>query len=288
MSRSTTISVLMTTYNRKLKTLACLKSLYSQQLPAGVQLVVHITDDASIDGTPEAVAATYPAVNLHKGTGSLYWAGGMRYTWQQAMTGKPQYYFLVNDDTVLEPNAVATLLKSSASAPAPSICIGSTIDHETGKQSYGGSRLTASRAWKSSMVAPGNDFIHCDFGNANIMLVPAEIVQNIGILSDGYTHSLADYDYTLKAKKAGYQVIIAPGYLGSCKDDHGNNWKSQNVPLKERIQYLKSPKGLAYSEYLLFIRRHFPFSYPSAFCKLWLKTLFPVLWDQFKGRQAVQ
>ena len=104
------------------------------------------------------------------------------------------------------------------------------------------------------------------------------LINKIGFLSNSYTHSLADYDYTLTAKKVGFDVLVAPGFLGECKDDHGNNWKSSKVSLKDRIKYLKSPTGLAYKEYLIFIKRHFPASYPSAFVKLWLKTFFPFIW----------
>jgi GT2 family glycosyltransferase len=210
----------------------------------------------------------------------------MRFTWAQALAHKPNYYLLLNDDTMLYDRAIASLLTTAHQAGATAICIGSTVDVETGKQSYGGSRITATGKWKSTMVEAGNEATTCDFANANIMLVPSAVVDRIGILYDGYTHSLADYDYTLQAKKAGFEVLIAPGFLGACKDDHGNNWKSQKSSLKERIQYLKSPKGLAYSEYLLFIKRHFPSSYPAAFCKLWLKTFFPFLWDALKHKQA--
>lgn len=280
------IAVLITCYNRKQKTLDCLQQIYHQQLPEGYALTVHITDDASTDGTPEAITKQYPQVELYAGTGSLFWAGGMRYTWSMAMESKPAYYLLLNDDTLLYKTAIATVLKTANSEATPSIVIGSTVDAETGLQSYGGNRLATAGRWKSTMVPATDHAVHCDFGNANILLVPASIVNEIGILSAGYTHGLADYDYTLKAKKAGFNLLMAPGHLGTCKDDHGNNWQSHNVTLKQRIAYLKSPKGLAYHEYLLFIKSHFPGSYPAAFCKLWLKTLFPFLWDAFKNKQV--
>lgn len=118
------------------------------------------------------------------------------------------------------------------------------------------------------------------------MLVSKQVVEKIGILASHFTHCLADYDYSLKARKAGFPVAIAPGFLGKCVNDHGRNWKSQSTTLKERISYLKSPKGLAYKEYLRFIKDHFPLSLPSAFCKLWIKTFFPFLWDTFKNKPA--
>lgn len=282
------IAVLLTTYNRKQKTVACLESLKKQELPAGVYLEVYLTDDASSDGTVEAVNKTYPGANIYNGNGKLFWAGGMRNSWRKAVATNPEYYLLLNDDTTLTEKAISVLLKCCENkcnnTLRPAICIGSTVDESTGQVSYGGYRLRSKISWKTRnhKILSKNDYLDCDIANANIMLVPKEIVESIGILSDIYTHSLADYDYTLKAKKAGFDILVAPGFLGSCVDDHGNNWKSYNTSLKERIQYLKSPKGLAYKEYLTFIKDHFPLSYPSAFVKLWMKTFFPFFWDVLK------
>lgn len=275
------IAVLLATYNRRQKTLTCLENLEQQQLPEGVALEVFLTDDNSADGTADAVKALYPYVHVFHGSGHLYWAGGMRSTWRKAMPEQPDYYLLLNDDTTLYPDAISKLLAIATTNP-PSICIGSTCDESSGSLSYGGLVLLSKKRWKSKKVFNETATADCDFANANIMLVPAEVVKKIGILSDRYTHSLADYDYSLTAKKHGFAVKLAPGYLGSCVDDHGRNWKSQQTTLKERIQYLKSPKGLAYTEYLWFIKRHFPRSYPSAFVKLWAKTFFPFIWDRLK------
>jgi GT2 family glycosyltransferase len=277
------IAVLLTTFNRRQKTLACLNSLMTQQLPEGVRIKIFLTDDASKDGTADAVRQYAPHAEVYHGTGNLYWAGGMRHTWRKALHSGAEFYLLLNDDTTLFPYAVSELLQTSlADAGAPAIAVGSTCDESSGSISYGGWKLRSKWLWKSERVQAEQEVAECDFANANIMLVPQGVVDKIGILADHFTHSLADYDYTLKARKAGFKVQVAPRFLGHCSDDHGNNWKPQCTSLKERIHYLRSPKGLAYKEYLKFIGDHFPLSYPSAFCKLWMKTLFPVLWDRFK------
>lgn len=278
------IAVLLATFNRKEKTLSCLERLRSQKLPKGAAIEIFLTDDASSDGTAEAVREQFPEVHVYSGNGTFFWAGGMRHTWKKSLDFNADYYLLLNDDTYLDEHAIATLLDCSRlenKNGKPCICIGSTIDPE-GNISYGGRRLTSKFTWSSKSVHSASSALDCDFGNANILLVPAKIVEQIGILSSAYTHGLADYDYTLKARKAGFPIVVAPGFLGKCSDDHGNNWKPQSSTLRERIQYLKSPKGLAYKEYLGFIRDHFPLSYPSAFVKLWMKTFFPFIWDGLK------
>lgn len=277
------IAVLITVFNRRDKTLRCLESLSKQKLASNVEIKTFVTDDNSTDGTSAAIKIFYPEVELFKGSGFLYWAGGMRFTFEHSLHYAADYYLLLNDDTVLYENAINILLQGiQQNAIQPAICIGSTKDKESQQISYGGRKLTHLKKWKSNIVYSNNECVKCDFGNANIMLISKKIIDKIGFLSNDYTHSLADYDYTLTAKKAGFELLVAPGFLGECKDDHGNNWKPGNISLKERIKYLKSPTGLAYREYLIFIKKHFPLSYPSSIAKLWLKTYFPFIWDSLK------
>lgn len=283
------IAILLTTFNRKEKTLTCLETLGKQVIAPNIQTDIFLTDDNSSDGTAEAVKRNFPSVKIFSGTGHLYWAGGMRFTWKKALEGEYDFYLLLNDDTLLFDNAIQSLVdgfNNNSIAPQAAICIGSTKDPQTGNLSYGGSSLYRSNVWKSHTVFDAEKYISCDFANANIMLVPKEVVEKIGILSDIYTHSLADYDYTLQAKQAGFEVVLIPGFLGTCTDDHGNNWKSQKSSLKERIKYLKSPKGLAYKEYMKFIKLYFPTSYIPELSKIWIKTFFPFIWDTLKKKPA--
>ena len=275
------IAVLLATFNRREKTVSCLRNLFDQPLPAGVELEVFLTDDASSDGTQGSVKREFPLVNLFNGSGSLFWAGGMRNSWTEAKIYDFDFYLLLNDDTMLRHDAISTLVYHANKSEKPAIYIGSTAD-SSGKISYGGHKLYSKSKVKSFNLYSEIESLECDLGNANIMLVLREVVQSIGILSESYTHSIADFDYTLRAQKAGYKAIVLPGIMGYCIDDHGNNWKSAKVSLSDRIKYLKSPKGLAYDEYLYFIKQHFPRHFPAAFTKLWLKTLFPGLWDRFK------
>ena len=274
------IAVLLTTFNRREKTIACLDTLKKQELPDNIELSIYLTDAASSDNTVEAVKKSIPSANVFSVEG-LYWAGGMRYTWSKALEAKADYYFLLNDDTLLYKNALAVLIEGCNITKG--VCIGNTVDPKSGNRSYGGKKLTSKRRWKDDLIVfSETEYLKCDVANANIMLVAKEVVEKVGILSSVYTHGLADFDYALRVNKAGLDVFVAPGYLGTCVNDHGPNWKSGKTTLKERINYLKSPKGLAYSEYMFFIKRHFPLSYPIAFCNVWMKTFFPFIWQAFR------
>ncbi|MCO5236771.1 MAG: glycosyltransferase family 2 protein [Chitinophagaceae bacterium] len=282
------VAVLITCHNRKNKTIVSLDALKKsiEYSDLNVKFDVYVVDDGSTDGTSAAILAHFPKTNIIVGNGNLFWAGGMRLAWSSALSSKPCYYLLLNDDTFLFENSIDKLLRTSMEYYKKrfkhAILVGSTVDTQKKLVTYGGRKLYSKNKPESFLIKDNDELVECDLANANIMLVPHEIVKRIGILSDKYTHSIADYDYTLRARKFGFQVLVHPGTMGTCEFDHGKNWMPVNSRLKERIKYLRSPKGLSYKEYLYFIRKHFPLNLPSAFTKLWIKTLFPIVYDKFK------
>jgi GT2 family glycosyltransferase len=285
------IAVLLTCFNRKEKTKRCLRLLENQKGLEGIDIHTYLTDDNSPDGTGKSVKEEFPDITVGFGDGQLFWAGGMRNSWNLALLSGNEYdyYFLLNDDTYMFEDTLRKMISSNRKQfeknNAPNITIGTTIDDSTKKITYGGYRLYSKFRLKHFLVNNPDQEEACDLGCANLMLVPASIVNVIGILGDNYIHGVADFDYTMKAKKAGFGVFVAPGILGTCTFDHGKNWKPQSSTLKDRIEYLYSPKGLAYKEFMFFIRQFFPFEVPFIFSKLWIKTLFPIVYDQFKGER---
>jgi GT2 family glycosyltransferase len=282
------IAILFTSYNRREKTINFLESLMHNEFFDKFNADIYMLDDGSTDGTGDAVREKFPHVNMVTGTGNLFWAGGMRKIWRHALAQKEYDVFLLfNDDVVLMDNAVDKLIDTYIKEDKTgTILIGSTLNKELNKLSYGGSVLVNKKRSGDYVVLPDETkLIPCDLANANILLVDKLTVEKQGIFSDHYVHSIADYDYTLTAKKNGINLLIAPGYYAYCENDHGVNWLPGSVPLKKRIEYLYSKKGLTYKEFLHYTYKHFPFSYPGTFIKLWMKTLFPIIWEKFKDKE---
>lgn len=281
-------AVLLTCHNRKDKTLACLTSFFEADLPGNRHFDIFLTDDGSSDGTSQAILANFPAVRIISGDGGLFWAGGMRMAWSAAMKyDNYDSYLLLNDDVILKRDFFANLMDAERHAidnnGQKGIYSGGTVEEGTEGTTYGSSRIRRNNfIVRLELIVPKEMPQACEITNANILWVDRSVVEKIGILDKRFTHGIADYDYSLKAHKNGFPVYLAPNICGVCKNDHGNNWKPATVSLKKRIEYLKSPKGLAYKEYLYYIREHFPMFLPYSFVMLWMKTLFPVVWDKLK------
>ena len=66
------IAILITSYNRRDHTLACLENLGNQKINNNVKLEIYLTDDISTDGTAKAVKQQFPHVQICEGTGSFF------------------------------------------------------------------------------------------------------------------------------------------------------------------------------------------------------------------------
>src|ERR1700743_3062028 len=96
------LAVLSCSYNRIKKTTAFLRSVTGQQIAGNVKTDIYLLDDNSPDGTAAFVEKRFPEGHVVKGSGSLFWAGGMRTLWKHVLKQKEYDFFLLcNDDVIL-------------------------------------------------------------------------------------------------------------------------------------------------------------------------------------------
>lgn len=276
-------AVLLTCFNRKEKTIASLAALYKayKESSNGWEMSIYLTDDGSTDGTSEAVSKNFPQVKVLKGDGTLYWAGGMRNSWSEALKEDYDAYLLLNDDTNVYPHLFNAVLKthefSVSNYGMGGVYVGTTIDADTKEVTYGGSVFTQRLLGKMRRVPLNKDMPEkCELGNANIMWVSNNVIKTVGILSKGYVHGMADYDYTMKAVKANLPVLVMPGINGECVNDHGEIYeKFASFSFKDRISFLFNPVGLDFKSQLYHMRKHFPVRLPVFYLMGWFKVIFP-------------
>ena len=256
------IVALITCHNRKAKTLACLDALFQNPLHEGYLLDVFLVDDGSTDGTEQAVRERYPQVNIIKGDGNLYWNGGMRVAFAAAMEKGFDYYLWLNDDTLLYPTAINSLIATSGELHAKHgksvIVVGSTQDANDGRLTYGG--VIRPNKWKAlyfKLVTPKDVPIECETMNGNCVLIPSAIAKEVGNLAKEFAHAMGDQDYGLRARYAGFCVWVMAGFAGTCsRNTVAGSFNDASLPVAVRLRKMMQPKGLPRASWRVFTQRH--------------------------------
>ena len=262
-----------------------------------IKLTIFLTDDGCTDGTPETVIETidFGDLRIIKGDGNLFWAGGMRLCWNEALKNhaNTDYYLLLNDDTLVLTSMFDELFATERYVleryNREGIISGITSSiTEPFLMTYGGSiwknRLLATTKRLTPVGAPQL----CDLTNANILLVPHSVVDEIGIFYEGYQHGKADYDYSVQARKNGIPVVLTAQYCGRCEHDHLNARDAAKkvvaMSLKERKQYFSSPIH-SNKDYVLFVKRTSPLRIPFVWFGRLLNVFWPKLYYYISGNR---
>ena len=289
------IAILITVFNRKEKTLACLDAVADTWTLAAtdLQIEVFLTDDGSTDGTAEAIAARkYPmSVCILQGDGNLFWNGGMIHSWKAALSARKSYdgYLWLNNDTSALPDFWKELQQADLYCRKTygrgGIYVGSTCAEDGETFTYGGFNFTNPLTLKDEFVHPNGSFQPCQCAHGNLTYVSQDVVNEMGIFTDEYIHSGGDHDYTYRAYKHGFPILVLPSFAGVCENDHPEDGYAEflNLGLRERLKYLHSPLGFNLHNTLVFQRRCFPYRYPFVWTMGHLKALFPRLyWKVYK------
>lgn len=273
------IAVIMTCFNRKEKTLSCLRHLYGAQeyynshTGKCIKLALYLTDDGCTDGTASAVKEAFPSqdITVQRSEGDLFWARGMNLSWKVAAGSDTQwdYYLLLNDDTDMTEECFSELLSTQLYSVSHdgkealvSGIIASKEDHN--EITYGGEILLTKFTAKLQRLYPSKEPQRCDWTNANILMVPDSLFRKVGLFYP-YLHSCADSDYSVMARKAGFPVYVTAKVCGYCDFDHwtkaDDREKIVKMTLKERKAYFAHPLH-SNKDYLTMIRRIMPWRYP--------------------------
>lgn len=208
------VYVIILNWNGEEDTLQCLRSLQEMDYPRYHALVV---DNASEDGSPEAIRAAFPAVELLVNPRNLGFAAGNNEGIRHALQRGADYVFLLNNDTLVERTVLAELVRACQADPqvglaSPKVCY---LDRPRVIY-YAGAR----RGWLPllpRLIGTGEEdhgqypqVQEVDYVWGQAMFIRRGALERVGLLDPRFFMYYEDIDYCLRAKQAGYKIVCVP------------------------------------------------------------------------------
>lgn len=251
------ITVVLTCFNRKEKTLECVERLVEGNKTIEFEFV--IIDDGSTDGTKEALQSCSHAslVEVLETEGNCYYSGGMHRGMQYIVDKNKEadYLLMVNDDVRFYNNSIAGLVHQSIEKN-DAVIVGVTCDEQE-QQTYGAIRYEGGFSVRYRAVLRG-DQTECDTFNANCVLIPFDWFEKTGVMDKYYVHSLGDFDYGLSLKRNGAKIYSSDCFVGVCKrNSMKGTWLDKELPFKKRLKLKESAKGAPAKQWFYFLKKNF-------------------------------
>lgn len=202
----------------------------------------------------------------------------------------PQWFWFLNNDTVILPDTLTQLHASANQNAAIGIC-GSTLvfeDHRNTIQACGGGHyrpmfgltheIGNGHPWKSG--ADLTQFITpLDYVSGASMLVSRPFIDKVGLMQEDYFLYFEELDWAVRGKRAGFQMGYAPLSIVF----HKEGAKIGSGRSKKRS---KLAEFYGIRNRLIFTQRFFPVYLPTVYLMAWIQTSKRLLTGEF-GRAAL-
>jgi GT2 family glycosyltransferase len=212
MTQPLVIAVILNT-NKRDDTLACLASLSCQTYD---HLKIIVLDNASTDGSNEAIRAAYPQAQILSLTKNLGYAGNNNVGIQAAMQQGAEWIFVLNEDIVLAEDAVARLVEQVERDPKIGIA-GPMVYHFDQAQviqSAGGVMDGWWRATHRGINQPEHGQYErpepVDWISGCAILVRRAVVESLGMLDERFFYYFEETEWCLRTKTNGWKIWFVP------------------------------------------------------------------------------
>jgi GT2 family glycosyltransferase len=207
------VAIILVSFKGLNDTLACLDSL-SKLTYRNIAIV--LVDQNSKDGTPEAVRSRYPSVQVIENPVNNGFTGGNNVGMQAALSRNPDYVFLLNNDTVVEPGLLEKLVAPMEADPRMGI-IGPTMLYFSEPETlwWAGSKIdwrgrpihygSGESVKKLDMTMRDTGYV-CGCG----MLIRRAVLEQVGLLDDRFFIYFEEADLCARARRAGWRIVYLP------------------------------------------------------------------------------
>jgi hypothetical protein len=225
----TTLGIIIVSWNVRALLDRCLEALRQDLEGEAVAAEVYVVENGSVDGSAELVRNRHPWVHLERVDENLGFVRGNNLVLKQLLTaGVPDYLWLLNPDTEVQPGATGALLRFLEGEPRAGLA-GPKLLNTDGSLQHGAFRFPGllqplfdlgwlpARFYESrwnGRYAP-NDYaksrpFQVDHPLGAALMARGEAVAQVGPLDEDFFMYCEEIDWAWRMREAGWEAWMVP------------------------------------------------------------------------------
>lgn len=252
------LDVVIVSFNTRYVTLRCLRALEVASAAAGTPVRLIVVDNASTDGSPDAVEREFPTVTLIRSGENLGYARAVN---RGATAGEGEWILILNTDVYARPDALARLVGFARSHPDHAAASGVLVDVGTDDPQIGfavrsyptlGQQLALltglERYWPSNPISKRAHVAGFDYGRTQdidvqpagaCLLVPRRHFDAVGGFDEQFFFWFEDVDLLLRLRPRGAIALVHDAVFEHVGGASWSKWNRPQVILSRHRSLLR-------------------------------------------------
>lgn len=229
------LAVIIVNWNTRQLTLDALASLYADQDANGPAATVYVVDNASTDGSADAIRAAFPQAQVLASEGNLGFGGGNNHALRHLGFGTPtqppdlpRAVYLLNSDTITQPGATRALYDALLADSRLGV-VGARLTYGDGSFQHSAFAFPGLRQlWAEFFPTPGRWIegrfngryprrcyesghpFRVDFTLGATMMLRRETIEQTGMFDEAFFMYCEEIDWSWRIRRAGWEIACVP------------------------------------------------------------------------------
>jgi GT2 family glycosyltransferase len=222
------VTVITLSWNRKVHTLEWLESVSRLEYSNYDVLVV---DNGSTDGSPEAIRQRFPNVTVIENGENLGYSDGFNIGLEHAFRNRADYVLVMNNDTVIDPEALTELVKVAETDPRIGFVSGKTYSYFRPDELQSVGMRTHPFLVTDGLIGYGetdrgqyDEPAEREITDDAFLLVRKAVFEEVGGFDPDFFLTQENVDWCLRVRGAGFKIMYTPKAKLWHKGKVGGGW----------------------------------------------------------------
>lgn len=221
------VFVVILNFNGKNIILDCLTSVFKSDYP---NFEIIVVDNNSTDESFEKAKLNFSRSHFIKNDENVGFSKGNNIGIRYALEKFAEYVFVLNNDTILEKTTISSLVKTAEKKPLAGIISPLILNPNNEGVWFAGGKIQWRKMKTIHLTKKISDIPYSsEYLSGCAMLIKKDVFKKVGLFDERFFLYYEDADFSLRSKKAGFDLLIDPTITiqhleQSSSNDSKNYW----------------------------------------------------------------